>query len=322
MRYPEKLKALLVLDILLVLAIAAGTALSAGARSARASRGRLLDADPELVAAVEISRPFGTQVFRRHGGAWILESPGGSLPARAERVDAFLDAVGSVRALQEAGRSESAWESLGLGGSSSRRVRLLSRDGSARADFRVGRYTPEGSRVFVRREGEIRSYSVPASLASRLPASRTAWLDLRLLGEPVPLEDVQRLRVAGFLEYGPREAYRADFTLTRSAERGWTSGEIPDLDPSAAERFVRALMYLEGEDYSPENRFPDGAEGLRIELELGGGTLRTLQIAGRTDGSGMYTASRTGTRLVLRVDVRRIRDALRTPSDLTRKDAR
>lgn len=299
----------------LALLVAAGVVFSPGARNARASRIRLLVPDPAEIHAVEVSGPDGSLVFRRFGAAWTLEEDGLPLPARTERIEAYLETLHSVRSLVEVSRREASWDELGLDEGSSRRIRLLLRDGASAADFRAGRYAPDGSRVFLRKSGETRAYAAPAATASRLPAGRKAWLDLRVFGEPVPREDVQRLRVSGSVRFPDGTVRRAEYILERGLSGAWTSPQIPDLDTAAAGRLVRSWMGAEAEDFSL--RRPEDREGLRVDLELGGGSLRSLRISGTPDPEGGYTAALTGSGQYLILDARILRDLLMTPGELS-----
>lgn len=299
----------------LALLVAVGLVVSPEARHDRASRVRLLVPDPTEIHAVEVSGPGVSLVFRRLGAAWTQEEGGLPLPARAERIDAYLEVLHSVRFLPEVSRRETSWEELGVDEGTSRRVRLLLRDGSAAADIRIGRYAPDGARTFLRKGGESRAYAAPAAVASRLPAGRKSWLDLRAFGEPVPLEDVQRLRVSGTLRFPDGISRRVEYALERSLSGAWTSPQIPNLDSAAAGRLVRSWMSAEAEDFS--SRGPEDREGLRIDLELGGGSLRSLRISGAPDPEGGYAAARTGSGYGLVLGSWTLRDLLKTPEELS-----
>lgn len=282
----------------LALAIAVGLVFSPEARRTRESRGALLRLDPAEIESVEISDSSGTRAFRRLGAAWVLDEDGTFLPARAERIEAYLAVLGSLKSLEEISRMEASWETLGLDDATARRVRLLLGDGAAAAEFRVGRYSPDGSRVYLRKDLDPRGYAVPSSVASRLPASRRSWLDLRVFGEPVPLEDVMSLRISGTLRFPDGTVFGPGYILERDRSGGWTSRQVPDLDPAAAGRLIRSWMNAEAEDFAPRDaaRGAGGGPGteLRVDLELGGGTLRSLRISGQADPEGRYIAVRTG----------------------------
>lgn len=318
-RYRRKLVFLAALTAGLALAVAGGVVFSPQARSARAARGRLIYAKPDEVVRVEISGGPESLVFERYAGSWSLVTGAERYPARAERVESFLEAVGAVRTLEAAARSRDAWKSYGLGSDESRRVRFIGSDGKSLAGFYVGRYSANGADSYVRREGDDRSCRVAASMASRLPSDRKSWLDLRAFGESVPPEDVQRLRVQGRVRFSDGKYYGAAFSLTRSLSSLWRSDEIPELDPAAADRFVRSVMNAEAEDYSPDGLISATEAGLHLELELGGGTLKTLRIAELPDGTGSYRASLMGSGRVLRIGEWTLRDILKAPSDLRRK---
>lgn len=318
-RYRQKLVSLASLTAALALAVAGGFLFSPQARSARAVRGRLLHAEPDEVSRVEVSGGPESLAFERYGGSWSLVSGAERFPARAERAEAFLETVGAVRTLEAAARSQDAWKSYGLGADESRRVRFLGSDGKLLADFHVGRYSANGADSYVRREGDERSCKVAAAVASRLPSDRKSWLDLRAFGESVPPEDVQRLRVQGRVRFSDGTYYGAAFSLTRSLSSLWRSDEIPELDPSAADRFVRSVMNAEAEDYSPDGLISADEAGLRLELELGGGTLKTLRIAELPDGTGSHRASLMGSGRVMLLGEWTLRDILKAPSDLRRK---
>ncbi len=315
-RYRRKVAYLAATAGALALSLAAGLAFSPEARHARGSRGVLLDRDPGEILSLEVSDSEGTLVFRRFGASWTLEEGGMPLPVRAERVEAYLETARSVRSLAEISRSESSWEALGLDDPSSRRVRLLLRDGSGAAEYRLGRYSPDGERVYLRKAGDSRAYAAPAPVSSRLPSGRKSWLDLRIFGEPVPLEDIQRLRISGSLSFSDGSGFRFPYSLDRSLSRGWESAEIQGLDPAAAARLVRAWMNAEAEEFSPDGPAP-GSEGvLRVDLELGGGVLRSLWISGQPDAGGGYRAALTGTGRFLRLGAWTLRDLLKTPEEL------
>lgn len=319
MRYPQKVRILVIVDAVLALVMAAAFIFSPEARSARSSRGRLFEQAPGDIWSVEIRGPTGDLTFRRFGGSWIMDTGADRLPARAERVEAFLEAVANVRTLRETARSDSAWKSQGLEDDAARRIRLSTKDGGTVSDFWIGRYSPDGASVYIREEGRPRTYSVAAAVASRLPSDRRAWLDLRVFGEPVPVEDVQSLRVAGSLSYAQGDGYQATYTLTRNREKGWASKEITDLDAAAAERLVRAFLYAEGEDFDREGLPVGAAPGLRIDLELGSGTLRTLWISGKPDAEGGFRATMTGSGRSLRIGAWTLKSLLKGRDELRRR---
>ncbi len=304
----------------LVLAIVAGLAFSPEARRSRETRGGILLRDPAEIDTLEISDSSGLRVFRRLGAAWVLDEDGAFLPARAERIEAYLTILGSLRSREEVSRREASWETLGLDDTSGRRIRLLLRDGSAAADFRVGRYSPDGSRVFLRMERDPRGYAVPGPVASRLPTARTTWLDLRVFGEPVPLEDVMSLRISGSLTFPDGTAFGPGYTLERDRSGGWTSKQIPDPDPAAVGRLVRSWMNAEADDFTA--RDVAGVAGgprseLRVDLELGGGTLRSLRITGPADPEGRFAVIRTGGYGPMALSPWILRDLLKSPGELS-----
>lgn len=313
--FRRKVRALSWAAVLLALWTAAGIAFSPEARNARISRYRLLVPDPAEIQVLQITVPEGDLSFRRLGGAWTLEEGGRSLPVRAERVEAYLETLGAVRSLSEVSRAESSWKDLGLEEASARRVRLLLKDGSAAADFRVGRYAPDGSRVFLRMEGNPRGFAAPAAIASRLPGSRKAWLDLRLFGEAVPLEDVQSLRISGYLRFPDGSVFRAEYGLDQNLSGVWSSPQIPGLDPSAAGRLVRSWMSAEAEDFS--DRGPEAGPVFRADLATGGGAVRSLRISAIPEPEGWYRASLTGSGRYFRMSPWLLKDLLKAPEDLS-----
>ncbi|HSV56006.1 MAG TPA: DUF4340 domain-containing protein, partial [Magnetospirillaceae bacterium] len=197
-----------------------------------------------------------------------------------------------------------------------RRVRLLDKGGQAAADFRVGRYSPDGSHVHVRMEGDPRGYSVPAPVSTRLPETRRSWLDLRIFGESVPMEDIQGLRVSGLLRLSDGRVFSARYSILPTQGRAWQSEEVPDLDPAAAVRLVRTWMHAEAEDFSREGPAGRDGEGLRVDLELAGGTLRSLWIQAEPDSEGRHLAVMTGTGRYFRIAPWTMRELLKTPQDL------
>lgn len=314
-----KARALTAAAAVLALLLAAGTVFSPEARRSRESQGSLLVLDPSEIHVLEVSGPEGSLVFRRFGAAWTLEEGGVPLPVRTERIEAYLEALRSVGSLAETSRSESSWEALGLDDGSARRVRLFLRDGVAAADFRVGKYSPDGSRVYLRKGDNPLGLAAPAAVGSRLPSGREAWLDLRVFGEPVPTEDLQSLRIYGTLRFADGADFRADYRLERSLSRGWESPQIPDLDAAAAARLVRSWMGAEAEDFSDEGPPAGTARGLRVELELGGGSLRSLRISGDPDPEGGYLAALAGSGRNLRMDSWTLRGLLKNPEELANR---
>lgn len=314
--FDRKVQALTAAAAILALSVAAGTLFSPEARRSRESRGSLLGLDPAEIHVLEVTDPRGLLVFRRLGAAWTFEEGGVPLPARADRIEAYLDALGSVRALSEVSRSESSWEALGLDGRTARRVRLLLRDGSAAADFRIGKFSPDGSRVYIRKGESPLGLAAPAAVASRLPSGRKAWLELRVFGEPVPLEDLQSFRISGSLRFADGSVFRADYRMERSLSRGWQSPQIPDLDTAAAARLIRSWMSAEAEDVSVQGPPAGTAGGLRVDLELGGASLRSLRISGDPDSRGGYLAALAGSGRYFRMDSWTLRNLLKHPEDL------
>lgn len=302
---------------LFALFTALGIAFSPESRNARTSRYRLLVSDPAEIHGLEIFGQEGSLIFRRFGPAWTLGDGGVQVPVRAERIEAYLQFLGSVRSLSEVSRTEKSWEDLGLDDASARRIRLLLRDGTAAVDFRVGKYAPDGSRVFMRMEGNPRAYAAPAAAALRLPSGRKAWMDLRVFGDPVPLEDVRSFRVSGFLRFPDGSVFKSTYVLEQSLYGGWNSPQIPDPDSAAIGRLVRSWMNTEAEDFSASGL--DEGPFLTVDLGLGGGEVRTIRISSNPDPEGWYRAALVGSGRYFRMNALNLKDLVKNPGDLSHR---
>jgi hypothetical protein len=277
MRYEKKVSLLAGSLAILLLIWAVGLVFSPDRRSARAESASLLTGKPDAAAAIELS---GTEKlsFVKEGAAWFLTEADKRYPAQGERIANFLDSIASVKRLGKIAGSKDAWASFGLEEEKAKRVLVKDKNSKTLADFSIGGYGPTGKEVYLRRASSDATYSVESGPNSYLSYGRKSWLDLSIFASGTKESDVQSmaLRASIALDGKGKPGLALDYRLTRD-KTGWT-GPSGALDTLAVDGLVRSILALEGEDYlvAPASAFSPVAA--RIELGLGNGQSRVVEV--------------------------------------------
>jgi len=316
-RYEKKV-AILGASLIGLLALwAAGTLFAPERRAARAQSEKLLEGKLEDVASIELGSPKLSLV--KESGAWFLAEGGAKLPVKAERVASFLETLAEPRRLKPAAKSKEAWKNLELDEGRAKPVLIRDGRGAAVGDFALGGYGPTGGEVYMRRAGSDIAYAVDGSFAHYVSATRSSWLDLRVLPGPFPETDVEAISVQASVKLdGEGKAPLAlNYSLRRKGE-GW-EGLDGALDTAAVSAMLRSILALEGEDIiasPPASAFSPVAG--RVELSFGNGVSRVLEL-GSSAGDGRFHLRLAGGSYVYAASAYSIRTALKEPSALLAK---
>lgn len=289
----RRIRALLIVDAVLVLAIAAGLLLSPSSVSKRSAAFDLLKR-ADAVASISMN---GTETVEltRSGDSWMLKDADGLLPADSGRVKSFIGAVDAVDGRELVARNKDAWAKLGLEGSQARHVQLGDADGAGLAEFTLGSYAKSPGTVYLSLPDGPAAYAVSSGMASYILGGRNTWLDLRVWSAPPAVEQVQELVVQGEIEL--KGLTVSSYRVTR-AKGSWESGGTA-LDTVKVEAAIRALANMRGSDYAPAAETA-GTRTVSVELVLGNGSSLRLSIeAAREDGRFPASSSQRERRLYL-----------------------
>lgn len=298
----------------LLLLWVAGAIFSPERRAARSQSDSLIAGKAADAASIELGAPRLRLV--KESGAWFLEEGGAKLPAQASRVESFIKAVAEINRLKPVARSKDAWKNLELDEATAKPVLIKDGKGVAICDFVMGGYAPAGGDVYVRAAGSDASFAVAGSFAQYVSASRTTWLDLRVLGGSIPETDVEALSLKASLalDGADKPPVSLDYSLRRKAE-GW-EGIAGTIDPQAVSSLLRAVLAIEGVDIvaSPPASAFTPVKG-RIEISLGNGVSRVLEV-GSDAGDGRFHLRVAGGGYVYAVSAYSLRNAFKAPAEL------
>lgn len=217
---------------------------------------RLLAVAPQTVQRLVIKGPETTELIRADDGErWWLRVDGDLLPARAARVERFLQSATEARSTRRVASDRLRWADFALDGEGRYTVVLYQeadRDGDpgtelARAVF--GDRTEQGREVFVRIGDEDATYAaVAADIHFSLQRDRLYWAELRLLPPDLTANDLSQLTIESAADTD-RSTRGFSYRLQRDSVGNWT---IVDRDgeriarQSRARELVAAVLSLEG----------------------------------------------------------------------------
>jgi hypothetical protein len=319
MRYERKVLSLSIALGVLLAAWALGSIFSPERSAARSESSALASGKTADVASIELTSPGAAPIaLSKSGGSWVLVEGSAKLPVQSSRVDNLLDALYKPSRLRAAARSKSAWSDFQLDEAKAKRIVAKDAAGKTLADVSVGGYGPTGSEVYLRRGGSELSYAADAAISAYAGYSRSAWLDLKVLGSAAAA-DVQSVSVRSSiaLDGKGKSALSLDWSARREGQL-WKLGSA-EADAQAIESLIRSALAVQGEDIAsspPAGAFSPVAA--RVELSLSSGVSKVLEIGAPAEGSRFYLRA-TGNPLVYLVSDYSLRAMLKSPAELAKK---
>lgn len=265
------------------------------------------------VVGVEIADASGvTLALEQAGGIWQVRLGGELFPARPERVESMLSALGDLTLNRTVATSPERHEQLGLTESAGTLL-TLRRPQGASIELLFGDLAPQGGEGFVRFAGEETSYAVDSALNFYFTQETSYWAELRLVRNITP-EDIVEITVeADSLPLlNPDQPVVADYTVARGSGPEWNliPGPAMELANQEVERIAAALANLQASDYvvSPdEGLFAEEQGSVSFSTEDGeryrftvGVSLPENQFALRAEGPGV-PQSESGDPLVFQI---------------------
>jgi hypothetical protein len=243
----------------------------------------------------------GINLLRRNG-VWTALRGGGEYPARAGRIDDFLDELSRRDSYPRRSSSPSSHERFGLGDAQAARITVQGGAGRPLLELLAG--NSDGSNIFLRKAQDNEVRSGRDRLSSYLEGGAKSWLNLRLFPESehdgVTAEFVQRLTVRPPAEesegevsvpLGPMEISRV--------QNGWRiaggdlSLEPADVEKTRVDSYITGILNTMGEDFIPSGVPLDSAS---LSLELADGRVLILRLG--PDEGGQRSAAVSGSQYV------------------------
>ena len=224
-------------------------------------RGRLIPSlDTALVDSLSVATPDAGASLVRSGGAWMVEATGDSLMfADPLLVDRALTALAALDREEPVSIVAEKHALFGVRQDSSTTVSF----GPGGPDILLGKPSPDGRSVYVRRSDESEVYAAPAATAGAFLPNPLDWRDRALV----------RFDPSAVREFVYRGTRSPGTVALRLTEDGW-SLTVPErrlVHPKPLEivlgaiRSARAAELIEGHG-------PDAKEGFELRLVLEDGT--------------------------------------------------
>jgi len=319
MRYEKKVTVLASVLAALLLVWTAGILFSPERVAARAESVHLISGKSADIVSISLKAAGGATVeLAKSGTAWSLIDGAARLPIQAQRVTGLLDTLASINRLRIVAKSRDSWPGYQLDEAHARHAVLKDAGGRVLCDIWAGGYGPTGSEIYLRKGDSDIAYTANSALASYLDFGRGSWLDLRILGG-LKEGDVQSfsLKSAIALDGAGKPALALDYSLRRDG-RGWKAGAA-QVDAESAAALLRTILALQGEDFitsPPATAF--AKVQARIDLELGSGTSKTLEV-GSPSGDNRFYARLGGESLAFTLSSYSLKGALKSLADLAPK---
>ena len=223
-----------------------GIVTAPGARAAREQRRTALPViERSVVAAIEINH--GETVLQREGDAdvwWLVGTENERLPARAERVDAVIDALSDLEVRRTVTSNRNRHVALGFDQPMS--VVVTDRSGNATLDLEVGSVVSGASTVYARLRGSDTVVELRGNLSFYLSRDTTYWTDRRLVRDTFDAASAVRL----VYQYGEQRVElnkSADVAAgSRAAWRLQVDADPPvDVEASPVIAHLRSLLATE-----------------------------------------------------------------------------
>ncbi|MDR2943147.1 MAG: DUF4340 domain-containing protein [Treponema sp.] len=225
-------------------------------------------------ARIVVGAQDGGVELVKKSGQWFVLHNGTEYPARQLRIEDFTGIFTSRKAWPVRSSSASSHEKLGVGENSAKRITLYG-ENSVLLDILLGNEDVTGREIYLRKYGQNEVRSGENLFASYITGSANGWYNLRLIPESedgkVAVDSVQRLSV-----YSPQGTQ-----VFSRKNRTWTvSGiEVANPDPANIDGYVKAVLNLEGDDFSDSIARDDPKFNYAsLVLELGDGGVKTVRV--------------------------------------------
>jgi len=268
MNYRTKIIALSCAAAALAVLYALSLALDPARRGARADLYSWLDPrDIERIASIAIILPriaidasdqgleARVLVLAREGGAWIARGEDGrSLPARADRIEAFLFELARRAPYPARARGAAVHARLSLDEESAARVIISGAFGPPILDALFGQNDLLGTGIYIRRAGSSEARLGEDRFSAYIWTEEIFWHDLALFsGETRGLADLSRITL--------RRAGEADTVFARAGRNWETSLEIEAINSLRVDAFAHEALLSRADGFADAQGadFGDGA---------------------------------------------------------------
>jgi hypothetical protein len=229
-------------------------------------------------ARIVIGKEGGAVELVKKSGQWFVLHNDREYLARQLRIEDFTGIFTSRAPWPVRSSSASSHDRLGVGANAAVRITLYG-ENSTLLDILLGSEDVTGREIYLRKYGQNEVRSGENSFASYITGSVSGWYNLRLIPESedgkVAVDSVQRLSV-----YSPQVSPQGTQVFSRK-NRTWTvSGlEIANPDQPSIDGYVKAVLNLEGDDFSDSIAADDPKfNHSSLVLELGNGGVKTIRV--------------------------------------------
>jgi hypothetical protein len=236
----------------------------------------------------------------RKNGAWLVSTDNKEYPAKQMRVADLLGILSRRGSFPVRAGSTSAYERLGLDESAASRITVSGTKGQTLLDLIVGHGDATGQNIFLRKHDSNEIRSGEDKISVYLYGGQKSWYNLKLVPEnennQLDIDKVQRVTIYAS---GDSDG-SAPQIFTRKARR-WTYNKTPDgeLDMDKVDRYIRGVLYAEGDDFNTELSSVDPLFGnSRIIIEYDNGIVKTIYISAAIDDEERHYAIVSGSDLV------------------------
>jgi hypothetical protein len=250
MTYRNKVLSLGAAAGILALAIALGIVFSPANNQRRSASATMLSEKARAkVGAIGLTVDGGSLTIRKNGAGWAVDKGGVVVAASAEKIEAFLDAVQSVREMYKVSSKKESQGQFGLE-PATKRIILSDASGKEILNLKLGKADTGNKSIYAAFEGKDAVYSVKNSFESYVRLDDRSWVDLRLIQKDIKDSDVQEMDIQAELpESSGQEALIISYHLKRDSRKGWKAvgNDGLQLDPNLVNQYVRSLVRLESD---------------------------------------------------------------------------
>ncbi|MCF7818640.1 MAG: DUF4340 domain-containing protein [Kiritimatiellales bacterium] len=259
---------------------------------AKSGSGRLFDLNPETLATIRFDSTTNTVVCLKQNGVWMTGSSSNGIGrADVALVHRMLSGLNSLNTMATITAKQLEMRGLNVDeyGFGQPALRISAVDNKGAHAWLVGRKTPLGDMLYIKRDGEADIYTASAKLLAMTPTQPGQLRDRTLFsGEVTGVRRVEIRGPGGFVQ------------ILKDPKSGWQIQQpIAALaDPNQVEALLGKLYQLRVEDFIADNVSDFAVYGLQGEtrqISLGGvdGTSRMLVLGDAiVDRAGLVYARR------------------------------
>lgn len=225
--------------------------------------------------------PLPVRITRDRERGWVVHRDVSTLPARATRVDDFVESIRSLHRVRTAATNPSLWGDFEVEDATAIRLELLIAGSDDPVVTYWGKVGPAGEGQYVRVGGADRVYMTDTNPSFYLDQDESYWVDRRLFPEP-PLEsEILRMQVS--------EAGAEAIDVARVSGPEGTRWQLRDAPETAVEQAppsnaVRSILMLEGTTIRPAAAQYPEVPAFGVTLTASSGA--TLGVRFYPDGEG------------------------------------